>query len=103
MILMIQTLHQKKEEESVSNESCEIINSHFANVGQRLHERFVGDINGVYQNVYNIDMCDNFAEFVEEDVVKIVKDIDVHKSLGIDFFPTFILKDCFEIICFQLT
>ena len=89
---------------SSAKESCEIINSHFANIGQRLHEQFdVGGINRVYQNVFNIDIHDNFAEFVEDDIVKIVKDIDVHKSSGIDFFPTFILKDCFEKICIQLT
>ena len=29
-------------------------------------------------------------KFSVDDIVKIVKDIDVHKGLGIDFFPTFV-------------
>ena len=38
-----------------------------------------------------------------EDIWLIVKAVDVHKSSGIDFLPTFILKDCFEVLLKQLT
>ena len=36
-------------------------------------------------------------------MIAIVKGIDVHKSSGIDFLPTFILKDVFEVIPAQLS
>ena len=89
---------------SSCSDSCEIINSHFANVGRNLYAQF--DIltnNTIYQQIYGIDTCDDDIKFCVNDVVKIVKKIDVHKSSGIDYLPTFILKDCFEVIVDQLT
>ena len=89
---------------SAPNDSCEIINSHFASVGRNLNAQFDTDnVHNTYQNVYNIDTCDNNIVFCVDEVVKLVKDIDVHKSSGIDFLPTFVLKDCFEKIQTQLT
>ena len=41
--------------------------------------------------------------FTVEDVIKLVKDIDIHKSSGIEYMPSFILKDVFEKIPLQLT
>ena len=84
--------------------TCEMMNSHFASVGRKLHAQFDTDnVDGRYESIYNVNVCDDDIVFYENDIVKIVKDIDVHKGSGIDFLPTFILKDCFEKIPKQLT
>ena len=50
------------------------------------------------------DMCSvEDIIFSTQDVVRVIKKIDMHKSSGIDCLPTFILKDCFEVIVDQLT
>ena len=41
--------------------------------------------------------------FTTIELTRIVKNIDIHKSSGIDFLPTFVLKDCFGVIIDQLT
>ena len=89
---------------STPENSCEIINTHFANVGRRLNAQFDTDnIEDLYETVYNIDTNDDDIVFCLNDIVKLVNNIDVHKGSGIDFLPTFILKDCFEKIPTQLT
>ena len=57
----------------------------------------------IYTNIYDINCDDNDIVFTVDDIITLVKDIDVHKSSGIDFLPTFILKDVFEVIPTQLS
>ena len=85
-------------------DSCEYMNNHFANVGKRLHSQFSNSLlQNNYVDEYNIE-CDNSEiMFNVDDIVKVVKDIDVHKGSGIDYMPSFILKDVFEVITSQLT
>ena len=85
-------------------DSCEYMNEHFADVGRRLYSQFRNDMSlNNYVPVYNNNCSEDDIIFVVDDIVKIVHDIDVHKGSGIDYLPSFILKDVFEIITLQLT
>ena len=53
--------------------------------------------------MYNLGNIVDEIVFNVEDVIKLVKDIDVHKSSGVEYMPSFILKDVFEVISLQLT
>ena len=86
------------------DDSCEFINNHFANVGKKLYAHFHNDLlRNDYAKMYNLQSSDEDIFFEIEDIKKIVKCIDVHKGSGIDYLPSFILKDVFEAIPSQLT
>ena len=53
--------------------------------------------------MYNIISIDDETIFDIADVIKLIKNIDVHKSSGIEYLPSFILKDVFEVIPAQRT
>ena len=55
-----------------------------------------------YRTVYDIDGSEEDIVFTRDDILRVVNNIDIHKSSGIDFLPTFILKDCFMVILDQL-
>ena len=85
--------------------SCEFMNTHLANVGVNLSSQF-GTVmcNENYNTIYNHNHDDDDdVVFTNNDVLRVVKNIDVHKGSGIDFLPTFILKDCFEVLIDHLT
>ena len=83
--------------------SCEFFNKHLADVGMSLDRQFNDGLNeNLYENIYNNDCSDMDIVFSHLDVLRVVKNIDVHKGSGIDFLPTFILKDCFEVLIPQL-
>ena len=85
-------------------DACVYLNEFFAGIGKRLHSQFNTDLrNRNYNAVYNIDSSDDVIQFELCNIIKIVKDIDINKGSGIDFIPTFILKDVFEEIPQQLT
>ena len=86
------------------DESCEFINDHFASVGARLHDQFKNNVNlDPFRDMYNINTSEDPDEFTLEEILSVVKNINVHKGSGIDYVPTFALKDCFEVICPQHT
>ena len=60
-------------------------------------------IQNTYVRMYHIDNSDEEITFYVHNVVKLVKDIDINKSSGIENVPSFILKDVFEVITPQLT
>ena len=69
-----------------------------------LNNQFKGMHNtNTYTNIYDRISSDEEIFFSNIDVVRAIKDIDVHKGCGIDFLTTFILKDCFEVLTIQLT
>ena len=73
-------------------------------MGKRLHSQFNnGLLLNDYADIYHIENNDDEIIFDVADKVKVVKDIDVHKSFGIEYLPSFILKDVFEVITLQLT
>ena len=85
------------------DESCEYMNNHFAGVGKKLFSQFHKDAqlnDHVY--MYGIESSADEIIFSIEDVQKIVKEIDIHKGSGIDYIPSFILKDVFEVTTSQL-
>ena len=85
-------------------DSCEFINNHFADIGKKLHSQFNNNLLPMnYVRMYNIESSDDEIVFDVDDVIKLVKDIDVHKGSGIEYLPSFILKDVFEVITPQLT
>ena len=89
---------------SISN-SCYYINEYFANIGKNLHSQFQMtqmDNNNNYTNVYNLENSAEDIIFTVEDIIMVVKSIDVHKGSGIEYLPSFILKDVFEILTDQL-
>ena len=68
-----------------------------------LHDQFDHDTDKVYQKIYNLDCDNDDIVFTCDDLICSVHNIDVSKSSGIDFLPTFVLKDCFEVLIEQLT
>ena len=83
--------------------SCEFLNNYLADVGVELNHQFNdGSNDNTYVHIYNNDLSDTDIVFSELDVLRVVKDINVHKGSGIEFLPTFILKDCFEVLLPQL-
>ena len=98
------TFNKGNDEYTNIDDSCEFMNSHFAGIGKKLYEQFNTDLLlENYTCMYNLDNSDEEIVFTVEDIVKIVKDINVHKSSGIEYMPSFILKDVFEVIPLQLT
>ena len=68
------------------------------------HEQFNNDPSeSIYSKIYNMVSDTDEVLFTCDDIMHVVKGIDVHKSSGIDFLPTFVLKDCFEVLSKQLT
>ena len=69
-----------------------VTNDNFANIG-RLDDIF-GNV--YYEHLFGVNTCRSTDDSMlcVDDIIKRVKDIDVHKSSGIDFLPIFILKDC---------
>ena len=98
------TFNKGNEEYTNIPESCEYMNNYFAGIGKKLHEQFNnGPLFGNYTNKYNIESSNEEIVLEIDDIIKIVQDIDVHKSSGIEYLPSFILKDVFEVIPSQLT
>ena len=80
------------------------MNNYLAEVGVNLYVQF-SEIakDNVYTNVYSNECSLEDIVFTDLDIVRVVKKIDIHKSSGIDFLPSFVMKDCFEVIIDQLT
>ena len=75
-----------------------------ADVGVNLNAQFENRMdNAYYDPIYNRISDDDDVVFTNIDILRVVKNIDVHKGSGIDFLPSFILKDCFEVLTEQLT
>ena len=84
--------------------ACGYMNDHFANVGQHLHDQFKDTVTlDPFVDLYDFERVDDEVAIIEEDVISVIKCINVHKGSGIEYLPTFILKDCFEIMVSQIT
>ena len=55
-----------------------------------------------YPKTYNLNCSDEEIVFTRDDILNVVNNIDVYKGSGIDYLPSFILKDCFMAILDQL-
>ena len=98
------TLNKGNDDYTYISDSCEYMNNYLADVGEKLHEQFNEDTaDNAYQNIYNLIGDNDDIIFTHDDVIACVHNIDVNKSSGIDFLPTFALKDCFEVLIVQLT
>ena len=86
-------------EYTTTTDSSEFMNEYLANVGVDLYAQFENAYEtNEYEHVYGHDGSDDAIVFNLEDVTRVVKNIDVHKSSGIDFLPTFVLKDYFMVL-----
>ena len=86
------------------SEASEYINNHFANIGSRLYNQFKDSVSiDSFSELYNLPTADDETELTVENILSAVRSINIHKSSGIEFMPTFILKDCFEILALQIT
>ena len=95
-----------KDNEDFTNteESCDYMNCYLTDIGRKLYTQFQNAPNDhVYENIYNYDSSDTQIVFTCDDIVCIVNNIDVHKGSGLDFLPSFVLKDCFKVLTKQLT
>ena len=54
-------------------------------------------------NSYGRQRLNHSYTLTEDDILKIVNDIEISKGSGIDFLPSFILKDAFKCIVSQVT
>ena len=86
------------------DDACEYINNHFTNIGARLHNQFKDTVVlNTFNTIYDVHTADDEVDFTVEDVIALLKHINVYKSSVIDYVPTFVLKDCFEVLVHQLT
>ena len=85
------------------DDACEFMNDYIADIGVNLYNQFVNSPRGQdYTKVYNgVGSVDDII-FDRDDILYVVNNINVHKSSGIDYLPTFVLKDCFSVLLDQL-
>ena len=75
-------------------DSCEYMNNYIADIGVKLHEQFRNSSLGQeYPKIYNLECSDEEIVFTQDDILNAVNNIDVYKGSGIDYLPSFILKD----------
>ena len=99
-------------------DSCEFMNNYIADIGVNLHTQFNQNPIDIeyaktynresseeteFAKIYNLESSEEDFVFTCDDILDVVNSIDVHKSSGIDYFPTFVLKDCFSVLLDQLT
>ena len=83
------------------NEISEYINDFFINIGPNLARKFQTEWVDDLQNVENCMLCE--FEFIEREIIEVIKEIDIHKSSSIDIMSTRVFKDAFECLVPQLT
>ena len=84
------------EDYTAVDDSCEYMNNHIADIGVNLHDQFADNFSRQeYEKVYERDGSDEDIIFDRNDIFYVVNSSDVNKSSGIDYLPTFVLKDCF--------
>ena len=83
------------------NEISEYINEFFTNIGPNLARNFQTEWVDDLPNVENC-MLREF-EFIEREIIEVIKEIDIHKSSSIDNMSTRVFKDAFEYLVPQLT
>ena len=87
-------------------DSCTYMNDYLTDFGKTLTEQFLGNpINPScdYFKIYNKQPLDSTYTITEDDVLRAISDIETTKGSGIDFLPTFILKDAFKCIILQIS
>ena len=85
-------------------DSCYYMNEYLTSVGDDLRKQFANcpPPNQSSFEYYNRVKLDHTYIIQSADVIKILKDIDNSKGSGIEFIPTFIIKDAFECISHQV-
>ena len=85
-------------------DSCHYMNDYLSNAGDDLQKQFAGcpapDQASFHH--YNCENLDRNYTISSLDIVNVLKDIDNSKGSGIEFVPTFIIKDAFETIPHQV-
>ena len=87
------------------DESCTYMNNYLAGFGETLNNQYNNEINSdepIFKT-YQRPLINMEYVITEEDVLRTINGIDSSKGSGIDFLPTFILKDAFICIIRQIT
>ena len=85
-------------------DSCSYMNNYLSSVGETLNNQFDDDIDptNIFFNTYSRIPNDHKYIITDADVLKVIGDIESCKGSGIEFLPTFILKDTFTGILPQI-
>ena len=78
-------------------DSCEYMNDYLVSIGDNLEREFSGVNSGPSRYYLKDSIISNYV-ITKEDVVCCLKEIDNSKGSGIDFIPTFVIKDAFNCI-----
>ena len=71
--------------------SCEYMNNHFANIGACLHNQCNTTVSlDVFDDMYDFQTAEDELEFTLEDILTVVKNINVYKGSGVKYVPPFI-------------
>ena len=86
-------------------DSCTYMNNYLSGYGEKLGSQYTGviDPNNPVYNTYSRIQTFHEYTITNADVLKVINDIESCKGSGIDFLPTFILKDAFICIVTQIT
>ena len=74
---------------------CSYMNDYLVSIGKKPEHEFSNSI-VCPPNYYNRDPILNTYVITKEDVIANLKEIDISKGSGIDFIPTFTIKDAFK-------
>ena len=100
---IIEAINDRNSLFKIARTDNSVINVKNADFGVNLHDQFVGNFwRQEYKNVYKCDGSDEDIMFDQDDILHVVNSIDVHKSSGIDYLPTLVLKDCVMVLLDQL-
>ena len=85
-----------------NQDAADYMNNYYVNAGPTLAKEFVDQWS---ENVCNItsETTFDFAFVTEDQIMKLVKNIDIGKSSAIDTLSSKILKDSFEVLTLELT
>ena len=97
----INLVNQDTEQPVLPQDIPTFINTFFTNIGPDLAKNFEGNWEDTIPNVENCVLDDFYFE--EREIIRCVKEIDVHKSSAIDNLSARVIKDSFEYLGKQLT
>ena len=96
----ISLIDQNTGNKVAEQDTANFINYYFANIGPNL----AANLNEPWSYT-GITMTEAFdlKVFTQEEVIKIIKNIDTSKSSGVQYFSTSVLKDAFLVLPYHLT
>ena len=84
-----------------AKDSCAFMNEYLTSFGVNLKQQFAGDPTYLYTH-YERAPLDRHYEIMAGDLISILKDIDCAKGSGLDYVPSFVIRDAFLCIIPQI-